>query len=270
MPASSAAAWMARLSCRALRGRTGFWPGNSHPPPDPQAFEQYRGEHRVAILLSLTLLDAQGHALAVDVADLQVHHLVDAQPRAIGQRQGRLVLEMAGRRNQAADFLGTEDHRQFARQMHRLHLGHQVAAVQRDGEEELQAADGRVQRGRRDAVIDQMQLVIAQILHAGRVRRAPEILREVAHGADVIELRLLAQLPHPHVVDHALAQRTDARLLSFHGLLLSEIEADCLISNIGSYLPLQNHTPLSPTYNGPAPSLPRERFSPSTLCGLMT
>lgn len=49
IPASSAAAWMARLSCRVLRCWTGFWPGNSHrqasasgagdTPPDTQALE---------------------------------------------------------------------------------------------------------------------------------------------------------------------------------------------------------------------------------------
>ncbi len=31
MPAASAAAWQARLSCRVVRGLTGFWPGNSQP-----------------------------------------------------------------------------------------------------------------------------------------------------------------------------------------------------------------------------------------------
>jgi hypothetical protein len=32
-------------------------------------------------------------------------------------------------------------------------------------------------------VIDQVQLVVAQILGAGRIRRAPEVGGELAHGA---------------------------------------------------------------------------------------
>jgi len=40
----------------------------------------------VAILAALALLDAQGHALTVDVADLQGDHLAGAQSGAIGHR----------------------------------------------------------------------------------------------------------------------------------------------------------------------------------------
>ncbi len=47
--------------------------GTGDAPPEPQAFEQDRREHRVAVLTALALLDAQGHALAVNVADLQRH-----------------------------------------------------------------------------------------------------------------------------------------------------------------------------------------------------
>jgi hypothetical protein len=53
--------------------------GTGDPPPDAQAFQQQRREHGVAILLPLALLDPQGHALAVDVADLQGHDFADAQ-----------------------------------------------------------------------------------------------------------------------------------------------------------------------------------------------
>jgi len=60
-------------------------------------------------------------------------------------------------------------------------------------------------------VIDQMELIASQILGAGRVRRAAEKGRELAHGAEVVGLRLVRKLAHPHVLDHALAQRADGR-----------------------------------------------------------
>ncbi len=60
-----------------------------HAPPGAQALQQHRREHGVAILAALALLDAQRHALAVDVADLQADHLAGAQARAIGQPTAR-------------------------------------------------------------------------------------------------------------------------------------------------------------------------------------
>ena len=39
-------------------------------PPGPQPLQQHRAEHGVAILATLALFHAQGHALAVDVTDL--------------------------------------------------------------------------------------------------------------------------------------------------------------------------------------------------------
>src|ERR1700738_1277193 len=108
MCAASAAAWMARVSCRVLSGALGSKPGNSppafgratlrvgHAPPDAQALEQDRRKHCVAVAAALALLDAQGHALAVDVADLQRHHFAGAQAGAVGDRQRRLVLQVAG------------------------------------------------------------------------------------------------------------------------------------------------------------------------------
>src|SRR3982074_2810408 len=100
MFAASAAAWMARLSCRVLSGSTGSRPGNSQPPssirpcacatrhapPDTQAFKQHRREHGVTILAALALFNAQGHALAVDIADLQRHHFTGAQAGTVGDR----------------------------------------------------------------------------------------------------------------------------------------------------------------------------------------
>lgn len=63
--------------------------------------------------------------------------------------------------------------------------------------------------------------MIAQVLHTGGIRRTAEIFREVAYSTDIVQRGLLAIFAHPQVVDHALAQRTDARPPSFHDLLLS-------------------------------------------------
>jgi hypothetical protein len=96
------------------------------------------------------------------------------------------------------------------RDPHRTHLVHQFAVIERDLEEELQPGDRRIERDRRDALIDQVQLVTAQILYAGGVRRAPQKTGKLAHRANVVALRLVGELAHAHVVDHAPAQRADA------------------------------------------------------------
>src|SRR5688572_9965530 len=83
IPAASAPARMARLSCRAVNGSVGSSPGNSpplvkdlavgmrHTPPRTKTLQQQRREHGVTVLAPLALFDAQRHALAVDVADLE-------------------------------------------------------------------------------------------------------------------------------------------------------------------------------------------------------
>jgi hypothetical protein len=57
------------------------------------------------------LFNPQGHALAVDVGDLQGHNFADPQASRIGQRQGGLVFQVAGRRDQALHLVWAQDHR---------------------------------------------------------------------------------------------------------------------------------------------------------------
>jgi hypothetical protein len=80
------------------------------------------------------------------------------------------MLEVPGRTNQAGDFLAAQHHRQRVRNTHRLHLVHQFAVIERDFEEELQPGDRGIERDRRDALIDQVQLIAPQILDTGGVR----------------------------------------------------------------------------------------------------
>jgi hypothetical protein len=93
------------------------------------------------------------------------------------------MLEVRGRTNQAGDFLAAQHHWQRLRDTHRTHLVHQLAVVERDLEEELQPSDRGIERDRRDALIDQVQLIAPQILDTGRVRRAPEEASKLAHRA---------------------------------------------------------------------------------------
>jgi hypothetical protein len=83
----------------------------------------------MAILVAFALLAAQGHALTVNIANLQRDRLAGTQSCAVGHRKRGLMLEVAGGSDQA----------------------------------------GRVERDGRDAMVDPVQRVAAQILDGGRV-----------------------------------------------------------------------------------------------------
>ena len=97
MRAATAAACIARFSCRGVNGSSGFWPETATAlehlalrmgvaPPRAQALEQQRRQHGVAILVALALFNAQDHALAVDIADLQRNDFAGTQSRTVGHR----------------------------------------------------------------------------------------------------------------------------------------------------------------------------------------
>jgi hypothetical protein len=146
-PAASAAAWQARA----------------------QQSQQARREQRVTIALALALLDADHHALGIDVADLDRHHLAGAKARAVGERQGRLVLQPSRVREQPCDLLDAQHHRQLARRVDLTGPPHRLRPVEGRLEQEAQARERRVDGGVRDPRQGQMQLEAAQILGIGGI-----------------------------------------------------------------------------------------------------
>src|SRR5271167_1830562 len=70
-------------------------------PPLAQQGEQVCRQHGIAIPATLATLDADQHALAVDIGDLERRDLGHAQAGAIGDREGRLMLEAGGRVEQS-------------------------------------------------------------------------------------------------------------------------------------------------------------------------
>ncbi len=152
-----------------------------NPPPMAQLFEQDGREHGVTILAALALFDAQRHALAVDIADLECAYLAHAQSCTVGDGQRRLVFEIAGGGEQTRHLVATQHHRQFVGNAYRLHLAHQFGAVERVLEQELQAAERIVDRDCRRALVDHIQLVVSQIIHRRGVWGSLQVRRELPH-----------------------------------------------------------------------------------------
>src|SRR6202167_2447072 len=74
-------------------------------PPLAQQGEQICREHGIAIPATLATLDPEQSALAVNVGDLERRDLSHPQAGAIGDREGRLVLEAGGRVEQSCDLV---------------------------------------------------------------------------------------------------------------------------------------------------------------------
>ena len=197
IPAACAAAWQARLSWRVVSGLTGLLPGKQPAlwprrlPPGAQQLEQMRGQHHVAVLAALALLDPDHHAGAVDVADLERDHFGGAQARAIGHAQRRPVLEARARlRRKRATSSGLSTTGSLRGSRTNGMRSRDLAARERHREEEPQRRHCRVLARNRDAAGGQMQLIAPQVLRARLVRRAAKEDGEVPDGTDVGCLRL--------------------------------------------------------------------------------
>ncbi len=78
-------------------------------PIGPQDFKQLAREHDIAVFLPLALLDAQSHALAVDVADFQMSCLGDPEASSVDGAEEGALFEIADRSQKPHGFLWTED-----------------------------------------------------------------------------------------------------------------------------------------------------------------
>jgi hypothetical protein len=82
------------------------------------------------------------------------------------------MLQVGDGADQARDLIETEHHRRGLRDAHRTGLGQQLPAPLRDAEEELQSRERCVERDRRGALVDQMQLEQPEVLGRGGIRPA--------------------------------------------------------------------------------------------------
>jgi len=144
----------------------------------------------VAVFAAFALLDANDHAFAVDVADLERDHLGGAQTRSVGHAQRCLVLEPRRGIEQPRHFLRAENDQQLAGLVEERRVLDDVGAPERDPEEEPQRGHSVIEHRDVRAVRRQMQLKAPNVLEVRRVGRSAEECRKVPDGADVALLGL--------------------------------------------------------------------------------
>jgi len=132
----------------------------------------------MTILAPLAALNAQQHALGIDIADLERDHFRDAQPGAIGGGERRLVLRRCCRAQQQRHFLDAEHRRYPPRIRHDGEAARQIRPVERHRAEEAQGRDRAVDARRLHADLRLVQLEETQVFRRRRVGRATDEGRE--------------------------------------------------------------------------------------------
>jgi hypothetical protein len=168
----------------------------------------------MAVLASLAALDAQQHALGIDVADLQRDDFRDAQPGAIGGGERRLVLRRRCRLQQQRHLLDAEHHRDASRLRHDGEPPRQIRSVERHRKEKAQRRDRAVDARRLHAALRLVQLVETQILRCRRVGRPANKDRECSNVSHIVAARVLLEAAHGHVFDHPGPQWADGQRCS--------------------------------------------------------
>jgi hypothetical protein len=158
------------------------YPCGSHGAPIVRQHLQQPGrQHDVAVFLSLTLLDAQHHALAIDGPRLQPGRLGNTQAGGIACRQDRLVFEALDAAKEVQHLLGAENDGQC---LWRLWARNDPVEIpieaERDAVEESKRRDGHLHRAWRQLLlVRQIDLVGMDILRAEQIRRFSEMPGEL-------------------------------------------------------------------------------------------
>src|SRR5262249_16078102 len=168
----------------------------------------------------LAHLDADQHALGIDVADPQHDDLTAAQTGAVGDAERSLVLETGTWRglDQLGDLIWRKDPGQLPWIVRAAQLMGEVSATERDGEEETQRRGLGIHLRWLRAMLDLCELETPDIVAGRSIGRAAEKAGKSFDLSDIVALRLLAEAPDRHVRGHAAAKIAN-RLVTHQGLL---------------------------------------------------
>ena len=120
--------------------------GRGGLPGDAEVVQQTLGERHVSILHSLALLHAHGHAVGVEIRDLQGDDLADAQARGVGRGEQEPVPRVRAGLEQAPDFRAAENLRQPLRLPRRRDVEVRLRVAERHMVEEAEGMRGLAAR----------------------------------------------------------------------------------------------------------------------------
>ena len=191
--------------------------GSRFTPVVPQKVSQVRRQHHLAVLLTLALIDMDQHPVAVDIADLEIADLRCAQPGTVGNTERRTILQTRtrGRSKKLRNIFDAQHRWQLPRLSAELHILLHIFASTSLPKQEPERHDPRIVCRRRDLSIGHVQLIGAQIIRRGRIRRPLQKPGKILDRPDMGLLRFIAHPMDAHVFEHPLTQRRC--LLICHG-----------------------------------------------------
>jgi hypothetical protein len=151
------------------------------------------------------MLDAQEHALAVDIGRFEGDGFGDAETGAVAGEQDGTVLDAGDVVEEVLDFQRGRDDRELF-----VHAGASKVVfipgrLQGDQVQELDGGDESIDGLRREvALLGQKELILADGFEVEFGGRAVEILGELGDIMDVASLRSGGEVADAHIFDHAL------------------------------------------------------------------
>ena len=170
-------------------------------------FADVRRQHDVAILAPFALLDTDDLERSVDMFELELDDLADAQAGAVADRKQHACVQVVGHGQQPCRLLRAQDLRDTRRLLDVMNLIGEIEPAHGDTEQKLEAGHRPVARQDRGAGLHEMQLEQAHLVDGGGVGRALEPGGKPLAGADMTDLRAFGKLPRRHILQHALAKR---------------------------------------------------------------
>jgi len=167
--------------------------------------------------VALAWLDADDHALAIDVGDAKGRDLADTEAAGVQGHEQGAMLEVGGGQEQGGHLLRAQDLGQrAARPLIRDLLDRPVLLEDLAGEE-AQGTDDLVEiRPRDPAIAGQVELVPADVLRGELIRGAHEVAHEMADTAQVALARVGAVATDAEIFVHPVVD-------SAHDVLLCRV-----------------------------------------------
>jgi len=165
------------------------------------------------------VLDTDGHSLAVDVGDLEVHRFRHPQPGGVSGRQRGTASHARHRGKKTDDLACAKYDRELARFVGVGKVLRHPLAAQRHAVEEAQRTHRLIHRRPGIASRREVHLKGPYILQVQAVRRPAKMAAQILDRADVSFLCRRGQIADLHVLDHAATQRAH---LGHLGDLLSQ------------------------------------------------
>jgi hypothetical protein len=166
--------------------------------------QQTLGQRHVPILHPLALLDADGHAVGIEIRDPERDDFADAQAGGIGRGQQEAMPGVRAGLEQTPDFLPAEDLRQALGLLGRGDVELRARVAQRHVVEEAEGVGGLTARAPRElALLEQVGEIGLNLVVGQLIRRSLVVPRPLHHLADVRLVGAGRQAAHRHVTDHA-------------------------------------------------------------------